>query len=365
MPKSWKAMIALLVVGICWQDKSSWAQDYKEVLIPSNRLKSAELKARPDYRAQGKIEGDVWAIDRRADGTAIHYWKGEKYATSTSKIKGDVQHAKLSDGKEEVCATYRNPKGTNEDLNEFIAVCDHGTFPYALLPMPAAPSANTARNDLKENLSALMKLSKPEEPGQFPAVMMLSGCSGFGFGGGTFYNDVQDRITKLGFLVIRVDSLRHRGHSRCDGGVVTPSEQVADIQLATAYLQQRQDTKKDAINVVGWSWGGGGSLAAAIFGKGINAVVAYYPFCKFLPKAAVEVPTLILQGEADDVVNIADCKAIISKSKVLTLHTYANAHHSFDVPAASPPRQYRFGTLGYDKSAADAAWRELVKFLRK
>ena len=106
-------------------------------------------------------------------------------------------------------------------------------------------------------ISSYMAASTPDGAGPFPAVMMISGCSGFMFGGGGFYNGIQNRITKLGFLVIGVDSLRFRGQDRCDGGGVSVNEQVADIQAAAAYLRGRDNVRKEAINVLGWSWGGG------------------------------------------------------------------------------------------------------------
>jgi dienelactone hydrolase len=62
---------------------------------------------------------------------------------------------------------------------------------------------------------------------------------------------------------------------------------------------------------------------------------------------------------------LAACEDIFSKSKSLTLRTYPDAHHAFDVPAFDPPREYRFGTLGYNKQAAEAAWVELIGFLKR
>jgi dienelactone hydrolase len=44
---------------------------------------------------------------------------------------------------------------------------------------------------------------------------------------------------------------------------------------------------------------------------------------------------------------------------------YPGAYHAFDNPALDPPREYRFGTLGYNKPASEAAWAELAKFLKR
>jgi dienelactone hydrolase len=224
----------------------------------------------------------------------------------------------------------------------------------------AASSPGTA----KKELSSYMETTTPKGAGPFPAVMMVSGCSGFNFGGGGFYDDVQANITKLGFVVVRVDSLRFRGKSRCNGGVVSAREQVADIQAASAYLQGQKNIKQGAINLLGWSWGGKGALAAAMVGKAIDAAVAYYPACENLSSNSVTVPTLILHGAADNAAKPALCDSIVAKSKTLTRRLYPGAHHAFDNPALDPPKEYQFGTIGYNKSAAEAAWIELAKFLK-
>ncbi len=221
----------------------------------------------------------------------------------------------------------------------------------------------TLGRDLEE-LKSYMETTTPTGAGPFPAVMMVSGCFGFGFSAGR-YNEVQEQLTKLGFLVIRVDSLKARGQDGCDSGMVSTNDQVEDIQTAAAYLRSQANIKKDAINVLGWSWGGGGTLAAAIAGEGIDAAVAYYPACGYLADEAVNVPTLVLFGEADNVVPIEFCDKIFSASKTLTLRKYPGVHHGFDNPKNDPPRQYRFGTLGYSEPAKKAAWAELEKFLKR
>lgn len=214
-----------------------------------------------------------------------------------------------------------------------------------------------------EDLKSYMETTTPTGAGPFPAVMMVSGCFGFGFSAGRD-DEVQKQLTKLGFLVVRVDSLKARGQDRCDSGMVSTYDQVEDIQTAASYLRSQGNVKKDAISVLGWSCGGG-ALAAAIAGEGINAAVAYYPGCRHLPDEAVNVPTLVLFGEADDVVSIEICERIFSASKTLTLRKYLGANHGFDNPKFDPPRQYRFGTLGYNEPATKAAWAELEKFLKR
>jgi dienelactone hydrolase len=49
----------------------------------------------------------------------------------------------------------------------------------------------------------------------------------------------------------------------------------------------------------------------------------------------------------------------------LTIRTHENAHHSFDNFTLPAEMHYRFGTLGYNKAAAESAWEEVVSFLSK
>ena len=84
-----------------------------------------------------------------------------------------------------------------------------------------------------DKLKSYMETTTPTGAGPFPAVMMISGCFGFGFSAGR-YDDVQEQLTKLGFLVIRVDSLKARGQ----------------LIRSRTFRQRQTNVKKDAINVL-------------------------------------------------------------------------------------------------------------------
>ncbi len=215
-----------------------------------------------------------------------------------------------------------------------------------------------------EKLKSYMEPSTPSGNGPYTTVMMVPGCGGFGPAGG-HYDTVKEKLTKLGFLVIRIDSLRARGWKKCRDSTVSINDQVVDIQAVATYLASRADVKKDAVNVLGWSWGDGGTLAAAIAGKGINAAIAYYPSCGGVPGGAVNVPTLVLFGEADNVVWFRLCRKNFSASKNLTLRTYPEVHHAFDFLKYNRPKKYGFGTLAYNEAATKTAWMEPVKFLKR
>lgn len=229
---------------------------------------------------------------------------------------------------------------------------------------------NTER---KERLSKHYRLEKPKGAGPFPAVMMVSGCSGFeaDFVKEAF-NIWQQRMVDLGFVTLRVDYLAARNVSSCADGV-SVEEVATDIGIAAGYLREQTFVKKDSLNVVGWSYGAAGALQA--LGRTYNrepvhvdAVVAHYPACHQVQQRwDSEVPVLVLVGLLDNVAPERNCIGLFRglPEERLTVRTYEDAHHGFDNITLPAEMQYQFGTMGYNEAAAKAAWKEMVSFLRK
>lgn len=225
-------------------------------------------------------------------------------------------------------------------------------------------SAIPASAETLEKLRPLMRMTTPDGTGPFPAILMIPGCTGFNIKGGN-YDETQADLTKLGFAVARVDSLEARGEKQCDKHIVTAKHQASDVKLVVEHLKALPSINSAAINVLGWSWGGQGVLASAQADTGIAKAIAYYPACQRLDAGQIKVPTLVLFGEADDVVSLAKCKEFLGGSTTVTLRTYPGAHHAFNNKNFDPPRKYRFGTLGYNEQGAAAAWKELQAFLAR
>jgi dienelactone hydrolase len=225
----------------------------------------------------------------------------------------------------------------------------------------------------KERLSKHYSSKKPEGSGPFPAVMMVPGCSGFDAElQKEFYDVVQNQLVELGFATLRVDYLSARNIPSCDNAV--SSEEVAvDISIAAEYLKGQTYVKKKSLNVLGWSYGAAGALQA--LGRTysrepvhVDAVVAYYPACNFVQQRwNSEVPVLVLVGRIDNVAPERNCTSLFRglPSERLTIRTYEDANHGFANFTLPAEVQYRFGTLGYNKVAAESAWKEVVSFLRK
>ena len=232
--------------------------------------------------------------------------------------------------------------------------------------------AQTADNsEHQERLSKHYRLEKPKGAGPFPAVMMVPGCSGFEFGK-EHYNSVQKRLVELGFVTLRVDYLASRNVSSC-ANAVSAEEVAADIGIAAGYLKEQTFVKKDRLNVLGWSYGAAGALQA--LGRTYNrepvkvdAVVAYYPYCVVVQQRwDSKAPVLVLVGMLDNVAPERRCTNIFRglPDERFTIRTYEDAHHGFDDFKLPAETQYRFGTLGYNKAAAESAWMEVTNFLRR
>ena len=107
-------------------------------LAPKHLISGAELREawKSGYRHKGQGRGGVWMRDVYPDGTGVHYWKGRQTSTTKARIEGDTEYNERSDGRKSRCTFYRNPEGTKENMNEFISVCAHGIWPYAVFPLP-------------------------------------------------------------------------------------------------------------------------------------------------------------------------------------------------------------------------------------
>jgi dienelactone hydrolase len=237
--------------------------------------------------------------------------------------------------------------------------------------MPAVKAAGDSKH--RELLLKHYRLEKPNGAGPFPAVMLVPGCSGFEAEfAKAHYDQVQSRLVELGFVTLRVNFLAARNASSCWPDV--PFEDVAgDIGIAAEYLHQQPFVKRGAINVMGWSYGAGCTLRA--LGRiesrepvQVDAVVAYYPYCRAALKWDSEVPVLVLVGAIDNTAPLSKCEPIFNdlpKRCRLTVRVYDNAHHAFDNFTLPAKMKYRFGTIGYNEAAAKSAWKEVTNFLRK
>jgi dienelactone hydrolase len=211
------------------------------------------------------------------------------------------------------------------------------------------------------------KIFRPEGPGPHPAVVFLSGCSGFtpSFAP-KHYELVAEQFRTKGYVVVFADYLGRRGLTDCFG--FGASDAAGDLVAAATWLKSQPFIDAARITAIGWSFGGGAVLAALSEYKIERLIftraIVYYPMCMDPPS---KVPVLMLLGEEDDVVRNKSCQEVAKKSDIpeaVKIVIYPGAHHGFDMSELPPKRCYAFGTLGYHPQAAAAAWEEVQRFLQ-
>lgn len=224
---------------------------------------------------------------------------------------------------------------------------------------------------LQEKLKALFDVQQPTGSGPFPAVVLVSGCSGFHPDiGKDFYDRVSARLVGEGFVTIKVDYVGARGAKNCQSPYIAKGEVADDIMTAVKHLHALPFVDAKTVNLLGWSYGGG-SIMTALGGASpvpAAAAIVYYPYCSGTAPWQAKTPMLILSGTKDSVAPFGECEGLVRSvpdpASVKVVH-YEGAYHGFDNDALPAEKQYQFGTLGYHAEAAAKAWAEVKGFLRR
>jgi dienelactone hydrolase len=198
---------------------------------------------------------------------------------------------------------------------------------------------------------------KPDGPGPFPAVVILHGCEGFN----GLAAVAADRLAKLGYVVVALDTLTPNGIPPCTHQDATNAT-ADDARAALAWLATRPDVIADRLGIMGFSMGAGAALnivdpagRPASLPPGLRAVVAYYPGCVG-HDGNVAVPVAIFIGALDQIASAAACAtfAAAGGAKPVLLNTYPGATHAFVIPG--PDREFAGTPVRYDEIAtADSA----------
>ena len=224
------------------------------------------------------------------------------------------------------------------------------------------------------NVASSYHLIRPEGDGPFPAVMLLSSCTGFSRSAliHAHYLHAAERLRDQGYVVLFVDFIGTRDLQSCRQGL--KHEEVAqDIIDAAAYLRSLPFVKASAINALGWWFGGESALVALSAmrepaAKLLNAIITYYPACRELKPWTSDVPVLMLSGALDDMNPPADCQALnaqLSDDLPVTLQVFPEARNAFDFRGIPAMLKRRGFTQGSNPKAAAAAWREALQFLKR
>lgn len=240
---------------------------------------------------------------------------------------------------------------------------------------------------------------------KLPAVLILHGSSGVD-ARGDFH---EAALNAAGIATLQIDMWEARGVASAAGRPKAPILTLPDAFSALAFLAAHDDIDPQRIGVLGFSWGGVNTLAAAerlyvgMFGGGrqFKAHVAHYPVCYAynanipgVPPPAqmgtqfvhlTGAPVLIQVGSKDDYDNGAEhCRALArsvnpGNANAVTVAEAPNAFHAFDRlmvpivvndPFGDEGSYFRSGvvpqvTMAPDVAQAHAARERLVRFFRR
>ena len=174
-----------------------------------------------------------------------------------------------------------------------------------------------------------------------------------------------DRLAGEGYIVLAVDLFGGKTAKTPEEArqlmlSVVENPESAKENLRLAYKFVKETAKAPRVASLGWCFGGGWSLnAAMLFPDDLSAAVIYYgqvtdDESKLLP---VDVPILGLFGGEDRAINVDSVRkfeaALEKLGKTYEIKIYPEAHHAF----ANPTGQ------SYDAKAAEDAWRRTLDFL--
>jgi dienelactone hydrolase len=208
----------------------------------------------------------------------------------------------------------------------------------------------------------------PATPSPHPVVLLVPGCSGFAaLNGLNIYEERADALRAGGHIVVFVDYLGRFGSC----GHMSHAEVGDAILQAAGWVRDQPDVDPSRIAVIGWSFGGGGVIAALRSMQAgaprLARAVMYYPDSRGETAwSDPSISALMFLGNEDNVTRPALCEPVAQgvPPHSLTLMVYPNAFHGFDVRSLPQRAEYPFGTLGYNAGAATDSWARVGDFLR-
>jgi dienelactone hydrolase len=191
----------------------------------------------------------------------------------------------------------------------------------------------------------------PKQAG--PVVMVISGASPSLYG---LYHNFTKALADKGYYAVLLygnEILRREGGREA-------------LEIALGRARQAAEAVPGKAAVIGFSLGGGAALAFATgMPEAVSVVIAWYPSTSFVTDPArlaarVQVPTLVLQGEADRYNNcciVERVRAIEAAARFrgtpFELVVYPGAEHGFNLR----------GTPNYARRDADDSWRRALEML--
>ena len=203
-----------------------------------------------------------------------------------------------------------------------------------------------------------------------PGVLVLHGCEGYG----RSYAGVADWLASHGYVAVAIDSLAPTGgRNACFDAMTGARTEAADARAALAWMRTQSFIDPNRLAIVGYSMGALATLdvmdaqPSAPAPPGLQAAVAYYPFCRGRNAENIRVPQRILDGDTDDWTPAPPCRlladAAAAADKTVAITTYPGATHAFNFPG--PDRTVLGHHLGYNAPAAIDAAAQTLAFLQR
>lgn len=214
-------------------------------------------------------------------------------------------------------------------------------------------------------------LTKPKGDGPFPAVVLLHSCLGLPAN----KRSIADMFAGWGYVALFVDDFTTRSvRETC---ATDFGEGVSDAFGALLYLSRLPYVDLKRIAAVGYSQGADTALqiASARFASAFavprdlnfKVAVAFYPPCENQANVRLQLPTLILIGQSDNVTPAADCQRLARNQagdrSDFKLVVYPGAYHGFDNPGLAAGMRLYGMWLKYDADAAEQSKSEMRDFL--
>lgn len=201
-----------------------------------------------------------------------------------------------------------------------------------------------------------------------PAVLLVPGCSGFRAKNGIdHYKERAAELQAIGYVVVFVDYVGRRMQTNC--AHISQAEVANDILEAITSIRGETGIDATRISLIGWSYGGGGVLAALQIlppSLPIAKAVMYYPVCRGAVPWSAAVAGLMLLGGKDDIAYPSLCNAVMRgvPTDRLKVINYPEARHGFDVRGLPEHADPLFGAPAYNAEVAIESWAAVLDFLK-
>lgn len=236
-------------------------------------------------------------------------------------------------------------------------VLDEATF-KALHELKEGEAPKLVGKDLKLG-EGKAYLSMPEGKGPFPGVVVIHEWWGLN----AHVKHWADRLAADGYAALAVDMYGGEVAKTRDDAMrlmqsVDEKAGTAVIADALQFLKTHQGIKADRLAAIGWCFGGGWSLRAALRFGDLDAAVVYYGRLKTDPAQlkAIKASVLGVFGNQDRGIPPATVdsfeKGLKAAGVAHTIHRY-DANHAFANPSSAR----------YDARSASDAWSKVRAFL--